>query len=50
MQLEQMTAVALRKFAKDEGIRITYLSERKKEDLVEKIREALKLRERAASE
>lgn len=41
VELERMTAPELRSFAKAKGIRITYLSERKKEDLLRLIRAAL---------
>lgn len=39
--LERMSAPALREFARREGIRITYITERKKRDLIRLIREAL---------
>lgn len=43
-QLRAMTATELRAFARREGIRITYLTERKKEDLVQRIGDALAAR------
>lgn len=43
-QLQAMTAKELRAFARREQIPITYLTERKKEDLVERIQKALAAR------
>lgn len=39
--LTRMSAPALRDFARDNGIRITYITERKKRDLIRLITEAL---------
>lgn len=44
--LEKMTAIQLRDFARREKLGITYLMDRKKEDLVKRIRAALEARER----
>ena len=38
--LEDMTAVQLRKVARDEELGITYLSDRKREDLLDRVRKA----------
>lgn len=43
-ELEQMTAVQLRQFARDEGIRITYITDRRREKLIDLIAEELQRR------
>lgn len=48
-KLRAMTAKELRAFARREGIEITYLTERKKEDLIKRIGEALKARSNGAT-
>lgn len=46
--LRDLTAIELRKYAKDHGLRITHLAQRRREDLVVLIEEAMVARQQNA--